>query len=559
MNDYLLLAIEHHRAGQFQLADAFYAQALDQNPDNSDALHGRGLLAHQLGRHDTAVSLVEKALRLQPWNAHYNNNLGLFYQHLGRIDEAIVTFRRALSYEPGNAALHSNLSNTLNIKGDFADGERHGREAVQINPRFASAFLNLGNALVGLGRYLEAVSCFRHVIELEPRSAPGFRNLGHALFEMGRFDDARQAYEAALRIDPSDTHSLYSLSRLRSFQSADDPEIERLKARLAAGNLPDGQRAELHFSLGKALDDCGAYDEAFAHFEQGNRLKRMKFDRFTHLYAVHALKEAFQPTAIRQVPAAGSDSQTPVFIVGMFRSGTSLVEQILASHPEVYGCGELPDIEQFATRLRAQYAAAQLWPQCLLSLEPRQLTALAEEYLQNRREAAPEARRVIDKMPTNFFQLGLIWRLFPNARIIHCRRDPLDTCLSCYFVDFSASHPFAYDLEDLGVFYRSYEAIMKHWKAVLPVSILDVQYEELVAHPEREARRMLDFCGLSWNERCLKFYETRRPVRTASNWQVRQPIYDRSVGRARNYARHLTPLIASLGTPLDHPLEMPSD
>jgi hypothetical protein len=300
------------------------------------------------------------------------------------------------------------------------------------------------------------------------------------------------------------------------------------------------------------LDRAGAYDEAFQHFQEGNRRRREQFlqegqgfDRAAHSELVDRLLRVFTADYFERVRGFGSDSEVPVFVTGMPRSGTSLVEQILSHHPEAAGLGELRDIPKMVTDLPARLQTAEKYPECLAYLDQAAVQGLGQAYLNRIQQLAGSARRVSDKMLENFLHLGLIATLFPRARIIHCRRDPLDTCVSCY-LQFFHGLDFTWDLADLGSYYRDYQRLMAHWQTVLPMPILDINYEDLVADVEDQSRRLLTFCGLDWNDRCLRFYENPRAVRTVSKLQVRRPIYTSSVGRWRHYAAHLGPLQEAL-------------
>jgi hypothetical protein len=277
-----------------------------------------------------------------------------------------------------------------------------------------------------------------------------------------------------------------------------------------------------------------------------DRARGEAFDPAVHAAYVDRLIATFTPAYFEQVRGFGLDTDVPIFVVGMMRSGTTLVEQILASHPLVYGAGERIELGLLASGLPRRLGVADEYPECVRHLDRATVQAVATTVLQGLQERSDGARHVVDKMPLNFLGLGLIATLFPKARIIHCQRDPVDTCLSCYLRNFAASFTFTYDLQHLGLYYRQYERLMAHWRAVLPLPIFELRYEELTAEPETHTRQLLAFCGLPWDERCLRFHETERPVRTASMLQVRQPMYRSAVGRWQRYEKHLSPLLAAL-------------
>ena len=313
--------------------------------------------------------------------------------------------------------------------------------------------------------------------------------------------------------------------------------------------LTDRQRFLLHFAAGRLLDRVGSYDEAFENYRIGNRLFGADFSCRDLANTVDKHVAVYNKEFMRRAPRASHGSQRPVFIVGMPRSGTTLVEQILSIHPEVYGAGELEDINWMAISLPKTLASSSSYPDCVPELTVDACDQLAAQYLDRLSALAPDAARLVtDKMPGNYFHLGLVVLLFPEARIIHCTRDPLDICLSCYFQSFiqANNHQYAYNLEHLGCAYRQYQRLMNHWKHVLDVPFMDVSYEELVADQERVTRELLAFCGLPWDERCMRFYESKRNVVTASYDQVRRPLYSSSIGRWRHYEKHLEPLRRAL-------------
>jgi hypothetical protein len=321
-----------------------------------------------------------------------------------------------------------------------------------------------------------------------------------------------------------------------------------MRAVLRRPGLPPGDAVVLHFGLANLRQRAGDYDAAFDHFRQGNAIRRglfektgTAFDPAAHRRRIDWLIRTFTPEYFRQVEGVGVGDESPVFIVGMPRSGTTLVEQILSQHPQVFGAGELRDIDRLAEELTGPIMAAGGDGAALARLARQKGQDLAQRHLQRLIQLGGGAVRVLDKMPINFLHLGLIATLFPRARVLHCRRDPLDTCVSCYCQYFHALN-FTWDLADLGNYYRQYERLMAHWQTTLPLRLLDVSYEELVNNQEAVSRRLVDFCGLDWDERCLAFYESRRPVHTQSTLQVRRPMYASSVGRWKRYEKHLQPL-----------------
>ena len=375
-----------------------------------------------------------------------------------------------------------------------------------------------------------------------PAQQDAIANRGSLFMEFGRKDEALKATEEAAKAFPNAPGVLFNQTDLKRFKPG-DPLIARMEALLARQGITLSDRATLHFGLGKAFLDIGDSVEAFRHYDEGNRLKRS-----TYAYDIEAterwmesLAEVFSPALLEARDVVGARSPAPVFVVGMPRSGTTLVEQILASHPRVHGAGEL-------RRLQTLVDGIADFPSSVRSLTATQCKAVGEAYLDFIAPMAIGKQYVVDKMPSNFLFAGMIRLMLPGAHIIHCRRDPVDTCLSCYTKLFAGEQPFAYDQTELGRFYRAYERLMANWRTALPAAeFLEVDYEAVVADIETQARRMLDFLGLPWDAAVLRFHETERPIRTASVNQVREPIYRSSVGRWRQHAAQLQPLLKALG------------
>jgi len=373
--------------------------------------------------------------------------------------------------------------------------------------------------------------------------------LGRALLDQGDFQAATNNYLQAIAMNPQHVKAYFSLSTQRSYEP-NDAHVEQLEQLSRSNNLSDNDRAFAAFALANILDRQKRYDEAFAAYDLANQLKNIQFDIDQHRRFVADTIETFSADFLQASSITGSDSARPIFIIGMPRSGTTLVEQILCSHPDVFGAGELDAIAKVASIVPAVSGCDGVYPSAAKYLTQHGSNRLAKSYLDHIANKDSTAARVTDKMPGNFHHLGLIQLLFPNAHLIHCRRHALDVCLSCYFQNFG-SVDYSFDLTTLGQFYQEYDRIVKHWKQVLRLPILDVDYEELTSDQETVSRRIVEHCGLEWNEQCMSFHETKRAIKTMSVWQARQPIYRSSVQRWKNYANHIEPLRASLGPLLD--------
>lgn len=428
---------------------------------------------------------------------------------MGRTEDALARMQQAVRIHPNNAQAHSDLAAKLHELGRPDDAIRHYRQALALEPARAAAQFGLGIVLAAVGRQDEARRSFEKVIELEPTRCDAYYNLG-----------------LAVRFARDDWHFL-AMEQLARNMTALSPEFQ----------------IYLHFALGKAYADVGDYDRSFDHLLQGNKLKRQQipYSEAKMLGWLERVQTVFSPALMQEKAGAGHPSSLPVFIVGMHRSGSTLVEQIIASHPRCFGAGELSGIGTLATELPEPDAAE--FCEGVRRLSARQLHALAGRYLAALRRLSATAERITDKMPRNFIHIGLIHLLFPNARIIHTRRDPRDTAISC----FSTMGLGYFDLAELGRFYRSYRSLLAHWRNVLPNGVmLDVDYEALVEDFDTQARQIVAHCGLEWDDSCAAFYRNERPVLTDSVGQVHQPIYRSSVGRWRRYEKFMGPFLDAL-------------
>jgi tetratricopeptide (TPR) repeat protein len=526
-------------------AAAAYERAVALDPGQPGARRRLGATWLALARPEDAATALEEALRQQPDDVAALIDLGAAHRACGRLAEALAAYGRAARRQPDRPEGHAGAGAVMHAMGRNAEALDAFRRAVSLAPDDAGAHLGLGVTLQALGRHDEAVAAYHRALALKPDLAEAHVSLAVALQELGQGAEALAATDRALAIDPGQARAWFVRSDLKTFAPG-DPDLAAMEARLAAGDaLTLDDRLDLEFALGKAWLDAGDAALAFERLAAGNRRMRATYayDVAADARRFAAIAAAFTPEAIGALAAAGDRSELPVFVVGMPRSGTTLVEQILAAHPAVEGAGELAAFAQAAARVLPAGPPARL-----ASLPPATLAALGRAYLAAVTPLARGKPRLVDKMPANFAFAGLIHLSLPNARIVHCVRDPVDTCLSCYTRKFAGRQPFAYDLAELGAYWRAYDALMAHWRAVLPPDrFIEVRYEAVVADLEGEARRLVAFCGLPWDDACLEFHAARRPVRTASANQVRRPIYAASVARWKPYAAHLGPLLEALG------------
>jgi tetratricopeptide (TPR) repeat protein len=540
------LGVAYEALARPQDALTQYRRAVALGPDLAPAHHNLAGVLYQLGRSAEAVTHYERSLALAPDFAPAHFNLGNVLHALGRYDAAKAHYEKVVALTPDVAEAHNNLGGACQKLGRMAEAIAHYERALSLSPRFVEALNNLGRAHFALGRLQDAIALYVRAWAARPDFAETHYHLGAALEAMGEFEHAGRAYERAIGLAPARAEFHLALAQLEPF-TADDPRLDALVAltRDAAGQTEEGQIAR-HFALAKAFADLGQHPQSFDHLLEGNRRKRqlIRYDEAATLRLFADIQAVFTAALIGAKAGTGDPSAVPIFVVGMPRSGTTLIEQILASHSKVFGAGERDDFETAAMALRG--ANSERFPQLVRAMSGDALRKLGSDYVARLRAAAPAAARIVDKMPSNFSLVGLIHLALPQTRIIHVRRDPVDTCFSCFSLLF-AQLPHTYDLGELGRYYRAYAALMAHWRAVLPADVmLDVQYEHLVADLRGQARAILTHCGLDWEEACLEFHRTERPVTTASTRQVRQPIYGSSIGRWRPYADALEPLLAAL-------------
>jgi tetratricopeptide (TPR) repeat protein len=550
------LGVTLRELGRAEEALEAYRSAIAADPGDAEAHYNLGVALRSLGREAEAVEAYRRAATLNPRDADILANLAGALIALGRTGEAAAACQRRVHLEPNSAEAHDALAAALLALGRPTEAVAASHRALALRPDHAEARIRLGDGLRELGRVAEAAAVLERAAAQSPGNARAWVSLGLALQEAGQGAEAARAIDRALLADPRSAAAWSVRGGLKTFTPG-DPDLDTLAALLAAtapGAIED--RVDLEFTLGKGFMDIGDADRAFAHLDAGNRIKRatLRHDAADDAAELRAIATSLDAGRLEALAGGGDPSERPVFIVGMPRSGTTLAEQILASHPEVHGAGELTALET----ILIDHLGGALSPidraRRLAALDARDLAALGGAYVARIAELAPGARRVIDKMPANFRFAGLIRLILPNARIIHCRRDPVDTCLSCYERRFSRGQAFTYDLRELGLHYRAYAGLMAHWRRLLPGDrFMEVRYEDVVDDLEGQARRLVGFCGLEWDNACLAFHRNRRPVRTASVNQVRQPIYRTSVARWKAHEAHLQPLLAALGPRLASP------
>jgi tetratricopeptide (TPR) repeat protein len=537
--------------GRLEEATVEFRRALAINPALAQAHCNLGLLVGTREGPQAAIQHYERALAIKPDFLEAHHNLGNALRKLNRHREAIAHYAKALGIAPPRRTeVHNNLGISLQALGRHQEAIGQYQQALALDGNSAEVRNNLATALQGLGQFEAAIAGYQAALAVKPDHAEAHNNVGVVFQALGRLEEASQAYERATQLAPRNTEFQLNFANSRHFTRA-DPRLAALRAlENDLTSLSTEEQIPLHFALGKAYADLGEHPRSFAYLLKGNALKRagVCYDEAATLKRFERIQAAFTSELLQEKSGVGDASTAPVFVLGMPRSGTTLVEQILASHSKVFGAGELDAFGRAVATMATANGVA--FPELAATISAEELRSLGGSYVERLRRAPTVAERIVDKMPSNFAFVGLIHLALPHARIIHTRRDPLDTCLSCFSILFASEHAHAYDLGELGRFYHGYASLMTHWRHVLPPGVmLEVQYEDVVDDLEGQARNIIAHCGLDWEDACLAFHETQRPVETASARQVRQPIYRSSVGRSRSYAGLLQPLRQALGLP----------
>lgn len=536
-----------HQAGRRQEAEMLYRQVLAQKANHAAAAHFLGLLLHQTGRSAEGLDLLEQSVRLQPKNPDFLNNLGTVMRDLGRLGAAVDFFRGAVALRPDQLAARDNLGSSLKQLGQFEGAEEIYRGTIGRNPFHVRARIGLAETLQEAGRLDEALAVFREALAIRPKDADLLHFLGVGLMEKGSLGEAAEHFRQALAVDPGMARAWLMLTQVKRQQER-DAELAGMEAQHA--KAPEGSlaRMQLSFGLGKANDDLKDYGRAFDYFAEGNAIRRtgIDYDAAKTRAEFEAMKAVFDKPFFDKHRPSGIADDTPIFVVGMPRSGSTLVEQIIASHPQVYGAGELGILK---TALGKQFPPAMKggFPWGIADMPDKAYAEAGQAYLDLLHARYQGFRHVTDKMLGNFLLVGFIHLMLPKAKIIHCVRDAAATCLSIYKVHFRGdSHRYGYDLGELADFHNLYTDMMAHWRTVLPDVVHDVRYEGFVADQEGQTRALIAHLGLPWDDAVLSFHETDRPVRTASAAQVRQPMYQGSVDLWKRYGDRLKPLLDRL-------------
>lgn len=538
------LAIALAQSGRVAEALPHFAAIIQMDPDSADARFNLGCALLELDRHEESAAQFSAYLKIRPHSAQALTNIGACYIGLGRYSDAESALQRALIRDPKMVDAFSNLGTVQSLRGRYGEAERSFLTGLQHDPNHVGMCVKLGWLLIRRGAWDDADEAFTRALAVRPNSARAVSGLATVKERKGDLDSAYSLLEAGRGFGRNlpifaQTYALVC-RRLKKPEQA-IPMVEECIEHLSGGE----DEAGLLHAYGDLMDALGRHDAAFAAHTRANQARNQEFDADEHSSFVDELIRVFSSSAFRQLPGSFADAE-PIFVVGMPRSGTSLVEQILASHSQVYGAGEQTGLLHLVGQMPFYLRDRRPYPTCVDALSVVDLDNIAANYIDRLPEASRESRRVVDKMPFNFLHLGLISLLFPNAKIVHCVRDPEDTCLSLYFQQFSPFYAFSTSVTGLGRYYRDYQRVMAHWQSVLPIPIHSIVYEELVADPDTEIPRLLAACSLEVEPACSRFWENPRQVDTASYAQVRRPLYKSAIKRSAPYRQHLSPLVSIL-------------
>ena len=573
----LILGWVAHQQREFDAAVERYQQYLAIKPGDAEARYTLGLVHKELGNEELAIENYKKSITITADNAAVHRQLGDAYSKLRHLEEAIEPYRTALALQADDVATTVNLGNVFHGLHRYTQSIPLYEQVLAMQPENVQVHRHLGASYQKMGQTKKALECFEKALSLRPDYIDARIKLAEVLRELGRAEEALVQVEQVIDLNPDETEAHVILARiLRSLGQADlaverlerhlntKPEcghlyfhISMIKPRqelipvvenlLSDPGLPNGDVIFCHFALGNIYKDGKSVDQAFSHFLKANMLYRetITYDPSAISQTVDSLMKVYSKRFFQRKRQLGSTSRLPVFILGMPRSGSTLVEQIISSHALIYGAGELQAIPGIALSITQQLEYANPYPECMTLFDVKMAEEYSARYLQELALHCSTAKHITDKLPGNFVNIGLIKTLFPDARIVHCQRNPLDSCISIffhYFVGLKCS----FDLTELGKYYLDYQRLMSHWEKLFPGEIFTVQYEDLVTDQEIVSKQLIDYLGLEWDENCVDFHTNERDVMTPSNIQVRQPIYKHSMNRWKPYEKHLQPLIEVL-------------
>jgi len=551
VDSHIHCAFAHRMLKDYDSAIACLKRALDLDKKNAKAFHALGMAYAEIEDYPRALECLENSVGLAPKHAAFRVDFAWALEKASLDYEAGIQYHLACETDPNHLDSFMLYGDHLNKCHRHDEALECFKRAEHLSPRNLDIFDRFGLAYLGMGNTDAAIEKFNLALKQDQNRLSSLDGIGQVYQELGNIDDAIKIADKIISIDPDLPNGYLLKSRIKK-SSKDDGLAEQLQEVLANTDMGESAKTLIYFALGKVYDDQKNYQQAFKYYAEGNKLRNESFeydsaideDRFDKII------ETFSTDFLSQHRNLGAVSDLPVIIAGMPRSGTTLTEQIISSHPSVLGAGEVSFWGRAKTAMPLRMSSAKPFPECVQDLSPEAAKDIAAMYESTLRKVVGPAshgiKHITDKMPHNFLNLGLIALLFPNVKIIHTRRDPIDTCLSIYFQNFNDAHPYSFDLTNLGRHYKQYERIMQHWHNILPGRIMDINYEDTIADPEYWSRKLISHIGLEWDDACLSPHKLERTVKTASHWQVRQPIYKTSVQRWKNYEAYIQPLIEAL-------------
>jgi tetratricopeptide (TPR) repeat protein len=532
-------------SGHIAESEKTIKEALELDPRQSDL--NQAELALASGDMEEAEKILRKILSQDPNDVKALRLLSSIAVEASRFRPARKMLEHAVEVQPGFIAGWNDLANLLMKQDRYEEALKAVQRAIDIDPKMVHSWVVKGNILTRAQRNEESLEAYGQALELSPRSAGALSGMGHVLKTIGRQQESIDAYRKCIRNHPAYGEAYWSLANLKTFEF-DENEVRVMQQMIEDKGLADEPRVNFCLALGKHFENEKDYDRAFEHYRRGNDLRRENeiYDPVQTQVVHDRIIEVFNQEFLDEREGWGDPDPAPIFVVGLPRSGSTLIEQILASHSMVEGTMELPDLSRVIAELTRQSPGRVEYPEAMRNVDEDAARAMGEAYLQTTMRYRTGKPFFIDKMPNNFSSVGLLKVILPQAKIIDARRHPLDSCLGSYKQLFFKGQSFTYDQFELGHYYLQYRRIMEHWREVLPGKVLDVHYENMVLDQENQTRRLLEYCGLPWEDQCLRFYETERAINTASSEQVRQPIYTKALNFWRNYESHLGELIETL-------------
>ncbi len=533
------------KMGKNEEAEAALQESFRLDPSRRELYEAIQL--HRDGRPKDAEVKLRDILREQPANATATRMLGNIALDEGRYRMAARLLRNAVKLAPDYYGAWIDLSRALTEYEKLDEARAAISEVIKLDKHLAYPYVLLGNLESKIGDYEAAVSAFEAALDRQADHGGALAGLGHALKTIGRQEQAIDRYRKCVQNYPAFGEAWWSLANLKTFRFNDD-EVATLETHVDDERLNDEARVNINFALGKAYEDRGDYADAFHRYDRGNKLRRPheSYDPVQTEATHDRIIKTITAELIESKQSHAEQRNDPIFIVGLPRSGSTLIEQILASHDDVDGTHELPDLPRVVRTINQWQIQGKGYPDAVALLDEGQIRELGEQYLESTQRYRHGGARFTDKMPNNFSMVGLLALILPNAKIVNARRHPLDSCMGSYKQLFYRGQSFTYDLVELGEYYLEYQRMMDHWQELLPGRVLDVHYENMVTDQENQTRRLIKYCDLPWQDQCLRFYETERAVNTASSEQVRQPIYSKSINSWRRFEDQLEPLIEVL-------------